>query len=61
MNPDETLNSMLNFCLIQIQVLAERKERLRKELLNCKIQEEYLSSVLDTLQKQIVHTGGTNE
>ena len=34
------------FCLIQLQVLADREMRLRKELQDCTIQREYLSIFL---------------
>jgi len=37
---------MKQFCLIQLQIISNREERLRKDLLDCKIQKEYLSSVL---------------
>jgi len=38
------------FCLIQLQVLKDREQRLRKELLDCKIQSEYLTSVLEEME-----------
>jgi len=34
------------FCLIQLEILKGREQRLRKEILDCKIQTEYLTSVL---------------
>ena len=43
MNCRQTLRQ---FCLIQMQILTERESRLRKEILDCKIQQEYLTQVL---------------
>lgn len=37
------------FCLIQLEILKDRKERLRKEILNCKIQEEFLADMVTKL------------
>jgi len=37
------------FCLIELQVLSDREERLRKEILHCKIQKEYLTQVVTEL------------
>jgi|TARA_R110002074_G_scaffold337362_1_gene507987 hypothetical protein len=42
-------NSVRQFCLIQVQVLKDREQKLRKELLDCKIQQEYLTSVLQDI------------
>ena len=42
----KVLSSVRQFCLIQLQVLKDREQKLRKELLDCKIQSEYLTSVL---------------
>ena len=42
--------SVLDFCIIQLQVLGERQTDLRKQLLNCKIQKEYLESVIRDLE-----------
>ena len=38
------------FCMIELQVLADREERLRKEILHCKIQREYLTQVVSDLE-----------
>ena len=43
MNCRQTLKQ---FCLIQMQILTDRESRLRKEILDCKIQQEYLTQVL---------------
>ena len=40
--------AMINFCMIQLQIIKDREKHLRNELLNCKIQEEFLT---DTLKK----------
>jgi len=40
-------NSIRQFCLIQLQVLKDREQKLRKEILDCKIQCEYLTSILE--------------
>jgi hypothetical protein len=44
--PVETVKG---FCLIQLQVLRDRVSKLRKEILNCKIQEEFLTKTLEDL------------
>lgn len=41
---------MLEFCLIQMEVIKDRESTLRKQLLNCKIQSEFLSSMVDDLK-----------
>ncbi len=43
---------VINFCNIQLQIIADREERLRKEILDCKIQTEFLSSLLSELYSQ---------
>ena len=43
---------VINFCNIQLQIIADREERLRKEILDCKIQTEFLSSLLSELYRQ---------
>ena len=56
-----TLHTLLNFCLIQLHLLEERKKKLRKELLDCKVQEEYLTDIVKHLQDEIALTGEKNE
>ena len=49
-----------NFCSIQLQILKDREEGLRKDILDCKIQTEYLTTVLSNLengQKEIIDIG----
>ncbi len=38
-----------HFCLIQLQILKDRESRLRKDLLDCKIQKEFLESLISDL------------
>ncbi len=45
-------DSVKNFCRIQLQLLKNRRAKLRKELLDCKIQEEFLLSTLSDLEKR---------
>jgi hypothetical protein len=45
-NQTETIRG---FCLIQLQVLKDRVSKLRKEILNCKIQEEFLTKTIEDL------------
>lgn len=40
---------VLDFCLIQVQVLKDKQDKLRKEILDCKIQSEFLTSMIDEL------------
>ena len=44
------LKSIQQFCLIQLQILEEREKSLRKEILNCKIQKEYINSLVTELE-----------
>ena len=43
------LESMRHFCIIQMELLKEREYKLRKELLDCEIQREFLTSTLEDL------------
>ncbi len=40
------------FCLIQLQVLLDREMRLRKELQECKLQQEYLQHLMAELEEE---------
>ncbi len=53
MNHRQTLR---HFCLIQMQILTERETRLRKEILDCKIQKEYLTQVLSDVDENNTDT-----
>jgi len=37
------------FCLIQLQILKDKENKIRKELLDCKIQKEFIESLLNDL------------
>lgn len=54
MNEEST--QVLNFCRIQLTLLAEKEERLRKEILDCKIQREFLMQMIGTIDP--AHTEG---
>lgn len=46
---NKQVKTVKDFCMIQLQILQDRKETLRKELLNCKIQEEFLTKTIQDL------------
>jgi|ETNvirnome_2_130_1030620.scaffolds.fasta_scaffold08935_2 hypothetical protein len=46
-----TRKKLFDFCAIQLEILKDREERLRKEILNCKIQKEFLESTLKEIKK----------
>lgn len=48
-HPPTNSNKIKNFCLIQLQIIRDRAERLRKEILDCKIQTEFLTDLLESL------------
>ena len=41
---------VLNFCQIQLALLDEREANLRKEILDCKIQKEFLTHTIIDLK-----------
>ena len=43
-------SKMLDFCLIQIQIVKERESNLRKQILECKIQQEFLESMVEEIK-----------
>ena len=45
----DPFESIKNFCLIQMEILKDREYRLRKEIQDCKIQEEFLTNLLRDL------------
>ena len=49
-------HTLRHFCLIQMQILTERETRLRKEILDCKIQKEYLTQVLSDVDENNADT-----
>ena len=44
-------HKVVNFCLVQLQILKEREKRLREELLDCKIQTEFLLETVKDISK----------
>ena len=46
------IESVKNFCVIQLEILNQREERLRTEILDCKIQKEFLTSLLEDLNEK---------
>lgn len=47
MNSNE--KKIFDFCSIQIQIIKEKEEKLRKEILDCKIQQEFLKSIISDI------------
>jgi len=43
---------ILDFCIIQLEILKQRESNLRKEILDCKIQNEFLSSLIKELKTE---------
>ncbi len=43
---------ILNFCTIQLEILKEREDKLRKDILDCKIQREFLLSTIQQITKE---------
>ena len=46
------IDSVTQFCLIQLEILKTRENRLRKELQDCNIQREFLSQTLQDLGRK---------
>ncbi len=42
-------DSINQFCTIQLQILKDREDKLRKDILDCKIQREFLISIIEQL------------
>ena len=43
-------DKIFQFCLIQLQILSDKENKIRKELQDCKIQREFLESIVDDLK-----------
>ena len=43
-------NKIKLFCLIQLQILTQKEKDLRKEMLDCKIQKEFLTGLLSDIE-----------
>jgi|TARA_R110000744_G_scaffold190220_1_gene309276 hypothetical protein len=41
--------TVLNFCMIQLHLIQDRETKLRKEMLDCKIQREFLEKTIESL------------
>jgi len=48
----QKIDKMKQFCSIQLEILKDRETKLRKELLDCKIQKEFLTSALQDLNTE---------
>jgi hypothetical protein len=46
---EDASQKIKHFCLIQLQILTEREKDLRKQILDCKIQTEFLTSLLSEI------------
>ena len=46
---NDELDKVLNFCRIQLAIVYSREQALRKELLDCKIQKEFLTETIASL------------
>ena len=46
---EDASQKIKHFCLIQLQILTEREKELRKQMLDCKIQTEFLTSLLSEI------------
>ena len=45
-------DKIIQFCLIQLQILKDRETKIRKDLQDCKIQTEFLNSIIDDIKAQ---------
>jgi len=41
---------VLQFCLIQVQILKDKETKIRKDLQDCKMQVEFLNSIIEDLR-----------
>ena len=41
------------FCMIQLQLLNDKEKDLRKQILDCKIQKEFLTGLLTDIEAEI--------
>ncbi len=47
----ETRRKIKSFCLIQLQLLSDKEKDLRKQILDCKIQKEFITSILADIEE----------
>ena len=50
-NMNNIKQKIKNFCLIQLQLLNDKEKDLRKQILDCKIQKEFLASILSDIEE----------
>ena len=50
-NVNDIEQKVKNFCLIQLQLLTEKEKDLRKQILDCKIQREFLTGLLSDIEE----------
>tara|TARA_R100000008_G_scaffold802_1_gene655 strand:- start:4847 stop:5005 length:159 start_codon:yes stop_codon:yes gene_type:complete len=50
MNPQQKI---LDFCAIQLEIIKQRESNLRKEILDCKIQTEFLVDLIEEIKKGV--------
>ena len=48
---DRVTETVVNFCHIQLSIIKERQHNLRKQLLDCKIQEEFILETIADIAK----------
>ena len=58
---DGLREQIINFCNIQLQIVDDKENRLRKEILDCKIQKEFLSSILADIYEKYPHRADQNK
>ena len=46
---DKKVQAIKKFCLIQLQIVADREVKIRKDLQDCLLQKEFLSHMLGEL------------
>jgi hypothetical protein len=49
---DKKVQAIKKFCLIQLQIVADREMKIRKDLQNCFLQKEFLSQILAELSDE---------
>lgn len=49
---DSQKEKIKQFCLIQMEIVRDRENRLRKEILDCNIQKEFLTDMLSRLDEK---------
>ena len=41
---------ILDFCMIQLEIIKQRESNLRREILDCKIQTEFLIDLIEEIK-----------